>query len=117
MMIKNYEDWAAMDDLYMLLHTYVSDKLLKQLFDAGKKAGIESEQEKRRWIPTTERLPTKEDGEVIRSYAYDSSVVYYIVVIIKTKELNYSIPSKFYFDKNNFSDKYTVIAWKPLPEV
>lgn len=61
-MIKTYEDWAAMDDLYMLLHTYVSDNLLKQLFDAGKKAGIELEQKKHKWIPITEKLPDYDES-------------------------------------------------------
>jgi hypothetical protein len=104
MMIKNYEDWASMDDLYMLLHTYVSDKLLKQLFDAGKKAGIESEKEKHRWIPVTERLP--EDDEQILTKSRDGSI---LMMFYYKKQFC------LYIDGQNCCAN-DIIVWQPLPE-
>lgn len=49
--MTTYEQWKENDYLYPMIHIYVSDRLIKQIFDAGKKIGIDSEKSKHKWIP------------------------------------------------------------------
>jgi hypothetical protein len=50
-MMTTYEQWKENDYLYPMVHTYLSDRLIKQIFDAGKKIGVDSEKSKHKWIP------------------------------------------------------------------
>ena len=50
-MITTYAQWKENDYLYPMVNTYLSDKLIKQIFDAGKKIGIDFEKSKHKWIP------------------------------------------------------------------
>ena len=49
-MITTYAQWKENDYLYPMVNTYLSDRLIKQIFDAGKKIGIDSEKSKHKWI-------------------------------------------------------------------
>jgi len=50
-MITTYAQWKENDYLYPMVNTYLSDRLIKQIFDAGKRIGIDSEKSKHKWIP------------------------------------------------------------------
>lgn len=119
-MIKNYEDWATMDDLYMLLHTYVSDRLLKRLFDAGKKAGIESEQEKHKFIPIPLDDEEYEELDGRRVFIKSESGRTRIGLFKKeVPRINCITRYNWYDDNGEIIDESLdeIIAWQPLPEV
>ena len=71
-------------------------------------AGQQSERNKHRWIPVTERLPTEKDGD------YDNE---HNCVIVNVKFSDNSVSSAFC----DLSEKYfeclrKPVSWQPLPE-
>lgn len=83
------------------------DRFRQESYEAGQ----QSEREKHRWIPVTERLPTKHDGET-ELYEAHNTVEVLIKRYIDGKY--YYTVCLFFLDTNTFPLD-CVVSWQPLP--
>lgn len=118
---KEFEKWyekeyGSDEDEMSLGHERIS----REAFQAEQ----QSERDKNRWIPVTERLPTEKDGVVSKVGEWDfgfgnidDDYVGDKIISVLTSDGKTSHENIYDFDKKEFTANYNVIKWQPLPEV
>lgn len=114
---KEFEDKMLFEKWYGDFQKQQGERRItvKDMFEAYK-AGQQSERDKYRWIPVTERLPTENDGKP--EYEGDERYTRIIVHITEYygKKWDRVMEIRF-FEGTDFSQFcYKFDKWQPLPE-
>jgi|WetSurMetagenome_2_1015567.scaffolds.fasta_scaffold42882_2 hypothetical protein len=55
-MITTFEQWKENGYLYSMINSWISDRLIKRIFDEAKSIGIDIEKAKHKWIPINKKI-------------------------------------------------------------
>lgn len=89
------------------------DRFRQESYEAGQ----QSERDKHRWIPVTERLPTEKDGQKCSVYVGKKEELHKNCVSVLTSDCIRVSQECFDLDKKEFCINNDAIAkWQPLPE-
>jgi len=118
--MKDIDNCPVFEKIY---NTYIRDtfsdctnNILYRLFHFVRmesfRAGQKSERDKHRWIPITERNPTKDDGHFCKC----NDGTEYVEVIVK--DIHNDVYADGYcLNKQSWVPNNLYIDWQPLPEV
>ena len=116
--MTEYEKWQI-DNMTNGVYVGQLDKVLFPSQDVKNayEAGAQSERNKHRLIPVTERLPDENDGEVHKNCGWGDRYCDFVKLLVSKEGEKYLSTELFNLTDGKFEEcDNKIIAWQPLPE-